>query len=107
MVEKLCSPDFGRTDGPGIFRATEARLATDLEHFGWKVLPGIANFLLCLLPENGPGAAEVVGRCRARNLYHRDAAVMGSQLGTHAIRIAVKDGPTNQRMGSTPRDIAR
>jgi histidinol-phosphate/aromatic aminotransferase/cobyric acid decarboxylase-like protein len=73
-------------------------LATDLEHFGWKVLPGIANFLLCLLPENGPSAAEVVRLCRARNLYLRDAAVMGSQLGTHTIRIAVKDGPTNQRM---------
>jgi hypothetical protein len=31
-------------------------------------------------------------------LFLRDASTMGAQLGTHAVRIAVKDRLTNQRM---------
>jgi histidinol-phosphate/aromatic aminotransferase/cobyric acid decarboxylase-like protein/GNAT superfamily N-acetyltransferase len=73
-------------------------LAADLRQLGWKLLPGIANFLLCFLPENGPDADAVVRLCRRRNLFLRDAAVMGSQLGTRTIRMAVKDRATNRRM---------
>jgi histidinol-phosphate/aromatic aminotransferase/cobyric acid decarboxylase-like protein len=65
---------------------------------GWEIVPGVANFLLCHLPSPGPDAATVVRACREHGLFLRDAALMGSQLGTHAIRIAVKDQATNQRM---------
>jgi histidinol-phosphate/aromatic aminotransferase/cobyric acid decarboxylase-like protein len=65
---------------------------------GWEILPGVANFLLCHLPEDGPDAATVVKRCRARGLFLRDAGVMGARLGKHTLRIAVKDGSLNQRM---------
>jgi histidinol-phosphate/aromatic aminotransferase/cobyric acid decarboxylase-like protein len=76
-----------------------AELAERLsEQTGWEVLPGIANFLLCHLPENGPDAATVVKRCRARGLFVRDAGAMGRQLGKYAVRIAVKDAETNERM---------
>jgi histidinol-phosphate/aromatic aminotransferase/cobyric acid decarboxylase-like protein len=68
------------------------------EQTGWEVLPGIANFLLCHLPENGADAATVVKRCRARGLFLRDAGAMGRALGKHALRIAVKDAETNERM---------
>jgi histidinol-phosphate/aromatic aminotransferase/cobyric acid decarboxylase-like protein len=68
---------------------------------GWEVLPGVANFLLCHLPENGPDAATVVKACRARGLFLRDASVMGRSLGKHALRIAVKDGETNERIVAT------
>lgn len=64
----------------------------------WKIIPGIANFLLCHLPDDGPTAAEIVKRCRARGLFLRDPGAMGRTLGTHALRIAVKDALTNQRM---------
>lgn len=64
----------------------------------WEILPGIANFLLCHLPVDGPGAAEIVRRCRAYGLFLRDVGAMGSRLGQHALRIAVKDAETNQRM---------
>jgi histidinol-phosphate/aromatic aminotransferase/cobyric acid decarboxylase-like protein len=80
-------------------------LAKELEKLGWDVLPGIANFLLCHLPARGPGAATVVRRCREHGLFLRDAALMGSQLGTHAIRIAVKDAMTNRRMVSILRKV--
>ena len=35
---------------------------------------------------------------RGRGLFIRDATNMGTAIGRRAVRIAVKDGPTNQRM---------
>ena len=64
----------------------------------WQVLPGIANFLLCHVPEDGPDAATIVKLCRARGLFVRDAGAMGRNLGKHTLRIAVKDAETNERM---------
>lgn len=79
-------------------RRLRATLGAELSAFGWEVLPGIANFLLCHLPSEGPDAATVVARCRRQGLFLRDAALMGSRLGRRAIRIAVKDADTNRRM---------
>jgi histidinol-phosphate/aromatic aminotransferase/cobyric acid decarboxylase-like protein/GNAT superfamily N-acetyltransferase len=74
------------------------QLAAGLTSLGCEVIPGIANFLLCHLPPDGPDSATVVQRCRERSLFLRDARVMGSQLGTHALRIAVKDAETNEKI---------
>jgi histidinol-phosphate/aromatic aminotransferase/cobyric acid decarboxylase-like protein len=74
------------------------QLAAKLTELGLDVVPGVANFLLCHLPSDGPDAATIVRRCRERGLFLRDAGAMGSQLGSHGLRIAVKDGETNQRM---------
>jgi histidinol-phosphate/aromatic aminotransferase/cobyric acid decarboxylase-like protein len=63
-----------------------------------QVFPGVANFLLCHLAAEGPDAATVVSRCRAHGLFLRDVSGMGSALGKHAIRIAVKDQALQQRM---------
>lgn len=74
-------------------------LADELSRFdGWEVLPGIANFLLCHLPETGLTAAALVAQCRAQGLFLRDVSAMGRSFGDHALRIAVKDGETNQRI---------
>jgi histidinol-phosphate/aromatic aminotransferase/cobyric acid decarboxylase-like protein len=73
-------------------------LAAQLRAMGLEVLPGIANFLLCHLPDDGPDAASIVRRCRQEGLFLRDAAIMGRRLGTRALRIAVKDVVTNRRM---------
>jgi histidinol-phosphate/aromatic aminotransferase/cobyric acid decarboxylase-like protein len=62
------------------------------------VLPGIANFLLCHLPDQGPDAEAIVQRARAENLFIRDAVRMGARLGSRAIRIAVKDAATNRQI---------
>ena len=74
------------------------RLAEGLAALGLHVLPGVANFVLCHLPLDCPPASRVVVRCRNRGLFLRDAAAMGSRLGTHTLRIAVKDAATNERM---------
>jgi histidinol-phosphate/aromatic aminotransferase/cobyric acid decarboxylase-like protein len=78
-----------------------ARLEAELAAFpGWEIVPGCANFVLCHLPEHGPEAETVTRRCRARGLFLREAGLMGSQMGRHALRIAVKDTATRQRMMS-------
>ncbi|MBI2813630.1 MAG: histidinol-phosphate aminotransferase family protein [Opitutae bacterium] len=78
--------------------ALREQLATGLRALGWDVLPGIANFLLCHLPEPGPDADTVVRRARAEGLFLRDAVRMGARLGPRAIRLAVKDAATNEQM---------
>jgi len=73
-------------------------LASGLAGLGCEVLPGVANFLLCHLPEDGPDAATLVRRCRERDLFIRDTALMGASMGGRTVRIAVKDRETNERM---------
>jgi histidinol-phosphate/aromatic aminotransferase/cobyric acid decarboxylase-like protein len=74
--------------------ALAERLASDL---GADVVPGGANFLLCHLPAGAPPASEVVRRCRERKLYLRDFPEVPS-LRADALRAAVKDAETNERM---------
>ena len=78
--------------------ALREQLVSGLELLGFEIIPGIANFVLCHLPSEGPAAAAVVTRCREHGLFLRDAAAMGSQLGTHALRIAVKNAASNRRI---------
>ena len=74
------------------------QLAEGLQQLGLEIIPGIANFVLCHLPATGPDAATVVEHCRRRGVFLRDAGAMGSRLGRHTLRIAVKDAPTNLRI---------
>ena len=90
-----------------VTRGMRDALAAGLRRCGLDVVPGIANFLLCHLPVEGPGAATVVARARRRDLFLRDASPMGTSLGTHAIRIAVKDAGTNGRMLDILADVLK
>jgi histidinol-phosphate/aromatic aminotransferase/cobyric acid decarboxylase-like protein len=76
-------------------RVLRWELATALRGLGWKVVPGCANFLLCLLPLCGPSADAVVRAARTRGLFVRDVSNMGTTLGDRALRVAVKDRATN------------
>jgi histidinol-phosphate/aromatic aminotransferase/cobyric acid decarboxylase-like protein len=76
-------------------RVLRRELADALGTLGWHVVPGCANFLLCLLPASGPTADLVVRAARRRGLFVRDAANMGTALGDRALRVAVKDRATN------------
>ena len=57
-----------------------------------------ANFILCHLNPQGPTAAKFVANCRKHGLYVRDISNMGTNIGKHTIRIAIKDRATNQKM---------
>jgi histidinol-phosphate/aromatic aminotransferase/cobyric acid decarboxylase-like protein len=72
--------------------ALRDELATALTATGRvSVVSGaVANFLLIHLSEDGPDARTVVARCRGQGVWLRDATIMGSSLGRHAVRIAVK-----------------
>ncbi len=97
-VAALQDPDYYAARYAETHRLREA-LAAELSRFeGWEILPGIANFLLCHLPETGPSAAALVAQCRAQGLFLRDVGAMGRSFGAHALRIAVKDAATNPRM---------
>ncbi len=74
------------------------QLAGHLKGLGWEIIPGVANFLLGHLPENGASAEILVQECRREGLFLRNAALMGSQMGERTIRVAVKDAATNARM---------
>ena len=100
-VAALQDPDYYAARYAETHRLREA-LADELSRFdGWEVLPGIANFLLCHLPETGRTAAALVAQCRTQGLFLRDVGAMGRSFGAHALRIAVKDAATNQRMVAT------
>jgi len=78
--------------------AIRERLVAQLAGLGLEIVPGIANFILCHLRPEAPDAGTVVKRCREHGLFLRDACAMGSHLGNRALRIAVKDAETNQRI---------
>jgi histidinol-phosphate/aromatic aminotransferase/cobyric acid decarboxylase-like protein len=74
-------------------------LITGLHELGIsEIIPGCANFVMLHLPIDCDDAHSIVNICRTHGLYLRDVSGMGSVLGNHAIRIAVKDATTNQRM---------
>jgi histidinol-phosphate/aromatic aminotransferase/cobyric acid decarboxylase-like protein len=95
--EALASVDYYRQqwEETGALRSD---LQAGLEAQGWDVVPGCANFLLCHLPSTAPDAASVVADLRKHGLFIRDVSRMGATLGPRAVRIAVKDRPTNLRM---------
>jgi len=78
--------------------ALRESLGRQLEAQGWHIVPGTANFLLAHLPEGGLSATQLVHACRQQGLFLRDASSMGSNLGPRAVRVAVKDTATNNRL---------
>jgi histidinol-phosphate/aromatic aminotransferase/cobyric acid decarboxylase-like protein/GNAT superfamily N-acetyltransferase len=103
-VRALQDPNYYQARYAETHQLREA-LAVKLREIGFEVFPGRANFLLCQLPETAPAAAGFVRQCRAQDLFVRDAAAMGSNLGERSIRIAVKDEATNDRMIQIIRDV--
>ncbi len=78
------------------------QLACRLSEFqAFEIIPGAANLVLCHLKENAPGAESLIERCQLHGLFLRNVRNMGSQLGDRAIRIAVKDPLTIERMIQT------
>ncbi len=75
-----------------------AEMTADLSAIdGMTVIPGVANFLLCRLPE-GRRASGVLQQCRMHGLFLRGMGTMGTRLDPRLVRITVKDAATNRRM---------
>jgi histidinol-phosphate/aromatic aminotransferase/cobyric acid decarboxylase-like protein/predicted GNAT family N-acyltransferase len=80
-------------------------LAEGLQALGWQVVPGCANFLLAFLPATGPSAETLIQRCGERGLFLRNPAATCPALGPLAVRIAVKDAATQERMVSILQEV--
>jgi histidinol-phosphate/aromatic aminotransferase/cobyric acid decarboxylase-like protein/GNAT superfamily N-acetyltransferase len=81
------------------------KFAVALRVLGFEVIPSVANFVLCHLPEQGPDSATVARRCRERGVYVRDAGDISPILGSYFLRIAVKDEQTNEKIIEVIRDV--
>jgi len=80
-------------------RGIRAELARRLDAIdGLEVIEGVANFVLVHMAPHHPTARALVERCRSHGLYVRDAGGMSPSLGDRALRIAVRDRATSQRM---------
>ena len=96
-VKALEDPEYYQRQYQATALARES-LARDLQQLGLEVIPSVANFLLTFLPADGPTAAQVVQHCRRSGVHLRDASNMGSALGTHALRTAVKSPQQNPQI---------
>ena len=75
------------------------KLVQELSAMGiTEIIPGIANFVMFHLPETMDTAESIVKTCRDQGLFLRNVAGMGSEVGRRAMRMAVKDEETNNRM---------
>lgn len=79
-------------------RALRTALAEALERLGLDVVEGVANFVLAHLPAHGPDAATVVARCAEAGVHLRDCGDLGTVLGTHSVRIAVRPPEEAERV---------
>lgn len=96
-VNALQDPDY-YTARYAETRSLRRGLVEALQPLGWEILEGSANFILCHLPATGSDAETLAALCRKEGLYLRNTASMGTDMGRHALRIAVKDTATNQRL---------
>ncbi len=66
----------------------------------WHIHEGDINCILCLLPETGPlsSATPIIERCRKAGVFIRHCATISPSLSDRAIRISVKDAPSNTRI---------
>jgi histidinol-phosphate/aromatic aminotransferase/cobyric acid decarboxylase-like protein len=62
-----------------------------------EVVEGVGNFLLFYLPLQIQ-VRPFLQLCKEEKLYLRDVSNMGKSLGKNAVRIAVKDEKTNNKM---------
>jgi histidinol-phosphate/aromatic aminotransferase/cobyric acid decarboxylase-like protein len=80
-------------------KSLRAKLKQDLQELGvTEIIDGVANFLLFYLPEHFPSNQDFIEGCKQKNLYLRDVSNMGKNIGKDAVRIAVKDSCTNDKM---------
>ncbi|WP_348263300.1 histidinol-phosphate transaminase [Telmatobacter sp. DSM 110680] len=63
-----------------------------------EIVPGEANFLMFHLDELQPTGEQVIDRARGVGVFVRNVASMGSDLGSRALRFAIKDQASNERI---------
>jgi len=73
-------------------------LGREVESIGLNVTMGVINCILVHLPEGGATAREVAISCATHQVFLRDACSMGETMGSHTLRISVRDARENSRI---------
>ncbi|WP_162601574.1 aminotransferase class I/II-fold pyridoxal phosphate-dependent enzyme [Occallatibacter savannae] len=63
-----------------------------------EIVPGEANFLMFHLDDSQLSAKAVIEAAKKADVFMRDVAGMGTGLGERALRIAIKDRASNERV---------
>ena len=75
------------------------KLELQLKQIGiYEIIPGIANFIMFHVGNDKFSASRIVNECKLKKLYLRDLSGMGKSFEDDAIRMAVKDLNTNNKM---------
>ena len=95
-------------DDPGYYEARykethilKETFSSELSGIGLEVFSGVANFLLCKLPEGGKCSKDIVKTCVIKGVYIRNVSSMGTSIGANYLRIAVKNKLDNERIVNT------
>ena len=97
-IEALGNPDYYRNQYE-IIHQNRRELSTSLSQLGFKVYPGVANYILTELPrERSILSSEFVQSCRKQGIYVRDAENMGLTLNSSFVRFAVRLKEENDRI---------
>ena len=82
------------------------KLSQGLTDIGFKVFPGVANFLLTTLPiDSNYSSSSFITESRNLGLFVRDAENMGVTLTNKSVRFAIRSSEENNRMLSLVRKI--
>ena len=104
-IAALNNPDYYRKKYRIIHEERE-KLSKQLTEIGFKVYPGVANFLLTTLPEDLEySSSTFIVHCREVGLFVRDAQNMGVTLTDRYVRFAIRSSKENMEMVSLIRSI--
>ena len=82
-----------------IIHRNRTHLSQSLASLGFKVYPGVANYILTELPTNlSVSSGAFVQSCRERGVYVRDAENMGVTIDSKFVRFAVRMEDENNQI---------
>ena len=97
-ITALDQPEYYAKQYEMIHR-NRTHLSQSLTALGFKVYPGVANYILTELPTNiAASSGAFVQSCRERGVYVRDAENMGVTIDSKFVRFAVRMEDENKQI---------
>ncbi|DAC65126.1 TPA: aminotransferase class I/II-fold pyridoxal phosphate-dependent enzyme [Candidatus Thalassarchaeaceae archaeon] len=104
-ISALNNPDYYQNKYH-IIHFEREKFSQGLTEIGFKVFPGVANFLLTTLPiDSNYSSSSFITESRNLGLFVRDAENMGVTLTNKSVRFAIRSSEENNRMLSLVRKI--
>ncbi|MBR50821.1 MAG: hypothetical protein CMA83_04560, partial [Euryarchaeota archaeon] len=104
-IESLNHPEYFKEQYGKIHKNREL-FSKQLSNLGFRVYPGVANYILTELPEEYPkNSSSFVSKCREKGVFVRDAENMGITLNSRFIRFAVRSEEENETIIQCLNDI--